>query len=62
MPDEVQAAMDELKREIDVRDRCYPRWVQEGKISKTDATDRFARHKNAIKLLALLLDSLPAAE
>ena len=41
-----QNAYDELMRELSMRERLYPRWVKEGKLSRTDARtrlDAFAR-------------------
>ena len=35
-----QAAYDEAMRELGMRERMFPRWVQEGKISRTDARTR----------------------
>lgn len=39
----LQEAVDELTREYNVRARCFPRWVDEGRVSKTDAQDRLDR-------------------
>lgn len=52
-----EEAHSELVRELNVRDRCYGRWVQDGKLSRTDARDRYDRLKTAI---ALLEDANPA--
>jgi len=46
-----QAAVDELERELNVRVRCFPRWVAEGRIAKTDAQDRLDRLHTAFHLL-----------
>ena len=48
-----QTAFDEAKRELEVRERCYPKWVQEGKLSRTDAE---VRMKGIIAVCALLAD------
>ena len=48
-------ALDELEREANVRSRCFPRWIREGKVSKTDAKDRLDRLGSAIKLLDALV-------
>lgn len=53
-----QSAYDELKRELDVRDRLYPRWVDAGKLTKSEARDRFNRLKEAIKMLETLVPKL----
>ena len=44
-------ALDELQREYQVRARCFPRWVKEGRVSGTDAQDRLDRLASAIELL-----------
>lgn len=46
-----QAAVDELYRELQVRLRCFPRWIEEGRISRTDAIDRIDRLHTAHELL-----------
>ena len=45
------AARDELYRELMVRTRLFPRWVDEGKVSLTDAQDRLDRIHTAWTLL-----------
>ena len=57
-------AIDELFRELQVRKRCFPKWVDEGRISRTDAQDRIARQESALAYLERLRDaeSTPAAE
>jgi hypothetical protein len=54
------AAIDELQREINVRMRCFPRWIEEGRVSKTDAKDRLQRMIKAATLLQLALDTKSA--
>ena len=44
-------ALDELQREYNVRARCFPRWIKEGRVSGTDAQDRIDRLATAIELL-----------
>jgi hypothetical protein len=46
-----QAALDELYRELAVRSRCFPRWIVEGRVSRTDAQDRLNRMHTAYELL-----------
>lgn len=46
-----QEALDELNRELNVRRRCFPRWIDLGKVSHTDAQDRIDRLATAISLL-----------
>lgn len=64
MPKEAQLrkareALDELEREMDVRSRIYRKWVQEGRLTKTDATDRYERHLSAVMLVRHVLAGLP---
>lgn len=44
-------AMDEVRREIEVRRRIYDRWIQEGKLSRTEAQDRMCRMLSALRFL-----------
>ena len=53
--DDVEAALGEIERELQVRERCFPRWVEEGKMSRIDAKDRMSRQIQARELLLLLL-------
>ena len=57
-------AIDEIFRELQVRKRCFPRWIEDGKISRTDAQDRIARQESALAYLESLrpAESSPAAE
>jgi len=55
--EQIQVALDEVNRELQVRERCFPRWIAEARISKSDAKDRLERQKYAAKLLQMLLDS-----
>lgn len=56
----LQEAYDEISRELDLRRRCYPRWVPEGRLSATEAKDRLARLEAALAFLKQLGDLLPA--
>jgi len=56
-----QAALDELQREQNVRLRCFPRWVAEGRVSATDAQDRVDRMHTAITMLGAALEQQAAA-
>lgn len=51
-----QAALDELYRELQVRKRCFPRWVEDGRISRTDAQDRLNRMHTAHELLKAAME------
>lgn len=44
-------ALDELNRELQVRKRCFPRWIADGRVSETDAHDRIDRLATAIQML-----------
>jgi hypothetical protein len=44
----IKEAISECERELGVRNRCYERWVKEGKLSGVDATDRLDRLEAAI--------------
>lgn len=50
-------ALDEVERELNVRSRCFPRWVQDGRVSRTDAKDRLDRLATALRSLELLRDA-----
>lgn len=45
-------ALDECSRELNVRRRCFPRWVKEGRVSETDAQDRLDRMASACDFLS----------
>lgn len=49
-------ALDECTRELHVRERCFPRWIKEGRVSETDAQDRLDRLATACDLLTQLKD------
>jgi len=53
---------DELDRELQVRKRCYDRWVGEGKLSGTEARDRIDRLSGAIDYLSQAEELLAAME
>jgi hypothetical protein len=48
-----QAALDEVYRELCVRKRCFPKWIADGRVSKTDAQDRIDRLATAFDILSL---------
>ena len=56
-PSTLQAAVDEVSRELNVRRRCFPRWVQDGRVSKTDAQDRINRLASALGFLQHVQDN-----
>jgi len=55
----VEAAAAECERELLLRERCYKGWVEAGKLSRIDATDRFNRLSDALRILKNLLASWP---
>jgi hypothetical protein len=52
----LQEARDEVERELCVRKRCFARWVECGRLSRSDATDRLERMETALHQLNKLLD------
>lgn len=48
---DIQQAMDEVHRELMVRKRCFPAWVEQGRVSATDAQDRVDRLASAFDYL-----------
>ena len=50
-PRPIAQAIDEVDRELKLRERCYERWVKEGRLSQTDATDRGERLQAALDWL-----------
>lgn len=59
---ELEGASAELTREIQVRDRCYGRWVAEGRLAKSDATDRYNRLQVGLALVTKVLDCYPQVD
>lgn len=55
---EAQEAADEVLRELGVRDRCYPKWMDTGKLSKTEAKDRMNRMSTALYICNALITAL----
>lgn len=47
----IAEAISEVERELLVRKRCYGRWVDDGKMSRIDAVDRYARLQSALAYL-----------
>lgn len=54
-------ATDEIIRELNVRARCFPRWVNERKLSDTEAQDRLDRMATALIILEAVLEAPPTA-
>jgi hypothetical protein len=55
-----EEAWSEVEREIQVRVRCYDKWISEGKISWAEARDRLARLGKASQMLKALLEDSAA--
>jgi hypothetical protein len=51
---DLDQAVAELSREIDVRRRMYDKWVSEGKFAYCDGVDRMARILTALRFLITL--------
>ena len=49
----LQETIDECQRELNIRRRCFPRWIADGRASATDAQDRLDRLQTAIDYLKL---------
>ncbi len=58
-PRNLHECVSEIRRELDVRRRCFGRWVTEGKIDQVDAVDRFERLHSALAFLEALRDATP---
>lgn len=58
-PRSTEEALSELQREMQVRMRCYDRWIEDGKLTTVDAVDRLDRLETAIHLLESITDPLP---
>jgi hypothetical protein len=62
----VKEALAEAVRELQVRQRCYDKWVAEGKLTETEARDRFERlcsachHLDRLESLDRASDTTPA--
>jgi len=50
-----EEALAEVEREFSVRLKCFPRWVEEGRVHAVDARDRLQRLRLAMELLTRLL-------
>lgn len=49
----LEEAKSELTREMNVRTRCYDRWVTEGRLTSVDAKDRLDRINAALHYLSM---------
>jgi len=48
---DLDEACSELERELNVRARCFPRWIAEGKVNRIDGQDRLDRLASALAFL-----------
>lgn len=55
-------ALDEVTRELNVRTKCYDRWVSEGKMTQTEAQNRFDGMVTAAVILKTMIAGLPRSE
>jgi hypothetical protein len=58
----VEEAWSEVQRELKVRERCFPDWVTQGKLSWADARDRYGRLAAAAALLEKLCETAASAK
>lgn len=56
MREALDAAGSELDREMGVRERCFKNWIEQGKISRIDAKDRWERMLIAQQMVNFMLD------
>lgn len=59
---DLEAAISELERELAVRARIYDQWVKDGKLSYTDAKDRYGRLLFAVQWAQMQLELEREAE
>lgn len=50
-----EEALAEVDRELAVRLKCFPRWVDEGRINAVDGKDRLQRLRQASEMFGKLL-------
>lgn len=55
----IEEAISEVDREVRLRQRCYDRWVSEGRLSAIDARDRLMRLEAAQAFLTELVNRMP---
>lgn len=59
---EIEHALQEIERELQVRERCYPGWIDAGKLSKLDAKVRMNAQIKSREILSILLDIKSATQ
>lgn len=55
-------ALDELLREMNMRSRCFPRWITEQRVSRTDAQDRLDRMASAVDIVESVMQCMTEAQ
>lgn len=59
----LEEGLSEVERELNVRSRCFPRWIADGRVNRIDAQDRLDRLATAHLILSKLSqDALDEAE
>lgn len=52
----LEEAQSEVERELNIRSRCFPRWIEDGRMNRIDAQDRLDRLATAQRVLKWLLE------
>jgi hypothetical protein len=50
----LEEAISEVSRECQVRKRCFPAWIEQGRVGRVDAQDRLDRLATALALLVAI--------
>jgi hypothetical protein len=50
----LEQAQAELERELNVRNRCFPGWISDGRVNRVDAVDRRDRLHTAMHVLDIV--------
>lgn len=58
----LDAARAEVAREFNVRKRCFPRWVEDGRMTAFEAKERLERQAAACFFLERLAGGVPAED
>lgn len=56
----IDEAISEVTREIDVRRRCYDKWIMDRRLDRVDANDRMERLISALHMLEAVRDAVPS--
>ncbi len=52
-----EEALSEVERELNVRSRCFPGWIKDGRVNRVDAQDRLDRLATAFTILNAMTES-----